>query len=123
MTEETTDEVPFQPARPTASCGCGHSLIWCDNHWEHDAAPFLWGDDHEPDEHAPSKDDPARIYWDKKDGWGDEETLLTKGEALQQYFDDHLGSNEFFVKLLGVINPAAIILGPLQDDPWVGKLP
>lgn len=52
--------------RPTADCGCGFPLVWVAGHWEHDAAPYLWGDDHDPD--APEPTGPARDYWDSEDG-------------------------------------------------------
>ena len=39
--------------RPTASCGCGYDLVWINGQWEHDAAPSLWGGDHEPDAPEP----------------------------------------------------------------------
>lgn len=54
------------PDRPRTSCGCGYELVWCGDHWEHDAAPFLWGDDHSPD--APEPTGPARWFWDQEDG-------------------------------------------------------
>jgi hypothetical protein len=56
--------IPSLP-RPTTSCGCGYELIWVDGHWEHDAAPYLWGDDHDADEPAP--DGQARVDWDLYD--------------------------------------------------------
>jgi len=56
------------PARPEAFCGCGYTLIWCAGGWEHDAAPYLWGDDHDPDAPEPATGDPGRRYWDTNDG-------------------------------------------------------
>ena len=56
------------PPRPTAECGCGYELVWCAERWEHNAAPYLWGDDHEPDAPEPMLSDPARVYWDEVDG-------------------------------------------------------
>lgn len=32
-----------------ATCGCGYPLVWTGEHWEHDVAPWRWGDDHDPD--------------------------------------------------------------------------
>jgi hypothetical protein len=56
MARPLTDKGPLGPgALPTATCGCGYDLIWIDGHWEHDAAPSLWGDDHEPDAPAPAE--------------------------------------------------------------------
>lgn len=59
------------PARPVDTCGCGHPLIWVGGHWEHDAAPYLWGDDHDPD--AAKPEGPLREHWDQADGVIDEE--------------------------------------------------
>lgn len=38
-----------EPEGPTSMCGCGFDLVY-DLHqgWYHDAAPELWGDDHDP---------------------------------------------------------------------------
>lgn len=55
--------------RPTTTCGCGSPLVWVGGHWEHDAAPYLWGDDHEPNEPPPTGG--AREYWDEEDGVDD----------------------------------------------------
>lgn len=52
--------------RPTDHCGCGYPVVWVNGHWEHDAAPYLWGDDHEAD--APEPTGGAREYWDVEDG-------------------------------------------------------
>ena len=52
--------------RPTTTCGCGYDLIWVTGEWQHNAAPGLWGDDHDPDAEAP--DEAARIFWDLEDG-------------------------------------------------------
>lgn len=52
--------------RPQTSCGCGYPLVWCNGEWQHDAAPYLWGDDHDPDEPEPTG--PAREHWDAQDG-------------------------------------------------------
>jgi len=52
--------------RPTADCGCGYTLVWVEGQWQHDAAPSLWGDDHDPD--APEPTGAAREYWDREDG-------------------------------------------------------
>lgn len=61
------DQIPVdETVRPTDTCGCGSPLIWVGGHWEHDAAPYLWGDDH--DAQAPEPTGPAREYWDKEDG-------------------------------------------------------
>ena len=51
--------------RPTASCGCGYDLVWVNGQWEHDAAPSLWGGDHDPD--APEPVDLDRVFWDEQD--------------------------------------------------------
>ena len=53
-------------SRPTANCGCGYPLIWIHGAWEHDAAPSLWGGDH--DAHADEPLTDARRYWDEQDG-------------------------------------------------------
>lgn len=52
--------------RPRSVCGCGYELVWMSGQWEHDAAPSLWGDDHDPDEPAPTG--PQREHWDRQDG-------------------------------------------------------
>jgi hypothetical protein len=52
--------------RPTASCGCGYDLVWINGAWEHDAAPSLWGGDHDPDAPKP-EDEEARKFWDHHD--------------------------------------------------------
>lgn len=31
-----------------ADCSCGIGLVWTGDEWQHDAAPWRWGDDHEP---------------------------------------------------------------------------
>lgn len=65
---EEQDEIP---SRPTTNCGCGHPLIWVGGCWQHDAAPYLWGDDHDPDAEDPHEGDPTRTYWDQEDGVSD----------------------------------------------------
>lgn len=50
---------PQKDDAPTAICGCGFQLIWIDEHWEHDAAPSLWGNDHDPDAEPPKGYDPV----------------------------------------------------------------
>lgn len=34
---------------PTSTCGCGHDITYYgeDEGWQHNAAPFVWGDDHD----------------------------------------------------------------------------
>lgn len=54
--------------RPTSSCGCGYEVVWVNGHWEHDAPPSFWGDDHDAHADEPDEDDPARVYWDIEDG-------------------------------------------------------
>jgi len=54
------------PERPYGVCGCGYPIVWVCGHWEHDAAPSLWGDDHDPDDMEPVGLD--RDYWDEQDG-------------------------------------------------------
>lgn len=34
---------------PRTDCGCGYEIIFTPEGWQHDAAPYLWGDDHDPD--------------------------------------------------------------------------
>jgi len=63
-----SDYAQAAPDRPEAFCGCGHILIWCAGEWQHNAAPYLWGDDHDPHAPAPAAADPGRLYWDKNDG-------------------------------------------------------
>lgn len=53
-------------ARPTGSCGCGFELVWVEGRWEHNAAPSLWGDDHDTDLPPPTGE--AREFWDVRDG-------------------------------------------------------
>lgn len=31
-----------------STCGCGHRLVYTPEGWQHDAAPWFWGDDHDP---------------------------------------------------------------------------
>lgn len=59
----------LHPPRPTASCGCGYDLIWINGNWEHDAAPSLWGDDHQPD--IPAATGPAATHWNQQDHTND----------------------------------------------------
>jgi hypothetical protein len=51
--------------RPTDSCGCGHEIVWVGGHWEHNVAPYIWGDDHDIDTPAPEGE--ARKEWDHYD--------------------------------------------------------
>ena len=37
----------------TLPCGCGYNIVLTPDGWQHDVAPYFWGDDHEPD---PGKD-------------------------------------------------------------------
>ena len=68
--------------RPTTTCGCGHTLVWVDGHWQHDVAPYIWGDDHDADEPPPPADDPQRLYWDIQDGVTDDECVDGCGLAV-----------------------------------------
>ena len=43
------EEDEGHPVYPTAVCGCGSELIYTPEGWQHDAAPWVWGDDHDPD--------------------------------------------------------------------------
>lgn len=52
--------------RPRDSCGCGYEIVWVAGGWEHDAAPSLWGNDHEID--TPEPETEARRHWDEEDG-------------------------------------------------------
>lgn len=46
----TTSGGDLAPAEYLRSdCGCGYELIFTEEGWQHDAAPYLWGDDHDPD--------------------------------------------------------------------------
>lgn len=61
VTDETTDEhdrevtsVTVEPEPPAdepefeqAICGCGYPIIRTPEGWQHDAAPYFWGDDHD----------------------------------------------------------------------------
>src|SRR3954470_4884949 len=58
--DDTTD-------RPRETCGCGYELVWVDGEWQHDAAPYLWGDDHDANAPEPPLTDPERRYWDDED--------------------------------------------------------
>lgn len=58
----TADDVDY---RPTTTCGCGHTLVWVGGEWEHDVAPYIWGDDHDADEPPPTG--AAREHWDRVD--------------------------------------------------------
>jgi hypothetical protein len=59
------------PDRIRAHCGCGYEIVWTDDGWQHDAAPYLWGNDHEPDNPEPDPTDPRRLYWEREDGYTD----------------------------------------------------
>jgi hypothetical protein len=61
-----SDDEKAIDSRPTAICGCGHELVWIRGEWQHNVAPSIWGDDHDPDEPAPTG--PARDHWDAIDG-------------------------------------------------------
>lgn len=55
--------------RPTATCGCGFGLVWVEGEWQHDAAPALWGDDHDaPSANEEPPNPEARAHWDAEDG-------------------------------------------------------
>lgn len=54
------------PSRPRQLCGCGYEVVWVRGDWEHDAAPGLWGEDHDIDAAAP--DGQIRGHWDSEDG-------------------------------------------------------
>lgn len=41
---------------PRTDCGCGLPLVFTPDGWQHDCAPYFWGNDHEPD-----PDDDAKI--------------------------------------------------------------
>ena len=43
-------------------------VVWTPEGWQHDAAPYVWGDDHDVDTPDPDPDNPARKYWDIEDG-------------------------------------------------------
>jgi hypothetical protein len=45
------------PIYVEADCGCGCQLIYTPEGWQHRDAPWIWGDDHDPD---PSPEDVAR---------------------------------------------------------------
>jgi hypothetical protein len=49
-TEQASDGEEF----PTSTCGCGHEIVYYgeDEGWQHNVAPYVWGDDHDahPDE-------------------------------------------------------------------------
>jgi hypothetical protein len=65
------------PDRIRDCCGCGYEIVWTGDGWQHDAAPFFWGDDHDPDAPEPDPNDPARKYWDAEDGVLDNESEET----------------------------------------------
>jgi hypothetical protein len=44
-----TDVHTETPNYPRSSCGCGYDLVLTPEGWQHDAAPYFWGDDHDPD--------------------------------------------------------------------------
>jgi len=33
---------------PSTTCGCGHEIIRTPEGWQHNVAPWFWGDDHDP---------------------------------------------------------------------------
>jgi hypothetical protein len=36
------------------TCSCGFPTVWTGQEWQHDAAPWRWGDDHEVDLPSPT---------------------------------------------------------------------
>lgn len=64
--DEVEDKADF-PARPRTFCGCGYELVWVSGEWQHDCAPYLWGDDHDPHPDEPEPTGLAREYWDAED--------------------------------------------------------
>lgn len=53
LAREADKGIVTQPSRgdalPRTGCGCGYELVYVDGEWQHDAAPSLWGNDHDPD--------------------------------------------------------------------------
>lgn len=49
---DKTNEISCDGERPEASCGCGYPIVYTGNGWQHDTAPWFWGDDHDPDPDA-----------------------------------------------------------------------
>jgi hypothetical protein len=49
-------------------CGCGYEVIYTPEGWQHDAAPYLWGDDHTPDidEDDEAKAEAWQEAWDRQ---------------------------------------------------------
>lgn len=63
----TAGEDDSFPDRPRIPCGCGYDLVYISGDWEHDAAPSLWGDDHDPDGDFDEADPAVIRYWDIQD--------------------------------------------------------
>ena len=39
---------PLDPdERPRSNCGCGFNVVYTGQGWQHDAAPWFWGNDHD----------------------------------------------------------------------------
>ena len=52
------DEVPEYVR---SACGCGHELVFTPDGWQHDAAPWFWGDDHDADPGPVSDEEQERM--------------------------------------------------------------
>lgn len=74
----SSEHIRGESARPTTTCGCGHELVWVGGAWEHNVAPYIWGDDHDPHPDDDNADPEGRRRWDKIDGI---ETDATEGET------------------------------------------
>jgi hypothetical protein len=81
------------PDRLRSNCGCGVEVIWTPQGWQHDAAPYIWGDDHDVDLPDPSPEHPAVKYWDIMDGVREPDDIIeheyTEHET-QESLRDHL---------------------------------
>jgi len=44
--DDDDEDEPIE-AGDEVTCGCGFPILWTGEVWQHNAAPYLWGDDHE----------------------------------------------------------------------------
>lgn len=66
--------LPALPAdgRPRTTCGCGFDIVYIGyGEWQHDAAPYFWGDDHDAQPDGPSAAaEEAAEEWDRENSDG-----------------------------------------------------
>lgn len=102
--------------RPRTVCGCGYQLVWTDGEWQHDAAPSLWGNDHDPDAEPPAEGE-GRWHWDEADCIDREilafPVVASEAEIPEGLLPDGVGYHEGlpFNGVLEAITAATALLG------------